>query len=466
MAILMIVPIVIHFYLPFFRKLNVASAYEYLEQRFSSPVRFLASLFFCLFMFARVAIVLFLPSLALNAVTGLDVYACILLMGLVTLAYCTMGGIEAVIWGDVIQGIILVGGAIISLVYLITGIDGGLGTFMEVAVDEHKFNILDFSFDWTKPVFWVTLLGGVANQLLTYTSDQSVVQRYITVKDTAGTKKGLWLNGVLSVPIAIIFFSILFGYFVTLVGEKSSATIINFFEAIFEVIMKIVLTIIKVAPIGVFAIVAKMISMQAGDMQKLADIAQSLGLFVLIIWIGCAIHFFIIMPSIVYFLGHENPWRHMKKMSTAILTAFSTCSSGAALPFSMKDSQEKCGISNKIASFTLPLGATINMNGTALYEGVAVIFIAQVYGIDLSFLEQLIIVVTVLFSAIGAASIPMAGLVMLSVALSVAGLPMEGIGLVLAVEQLCDMPRTATNSYGDMCAAVVIAKSEGEKLTI
>ena len=266
--------------------------------------------------------------------------------------------------------------------------------------------------------------------------------------------------------LAIIFFSILFGYFVTLVGEKSSATIINFFEAVFEVIMKIVLTIIKVAPIGVFAIVAKMISMQAGDMAKLADIAQSLGLFVLIIWVGCAIHFFIIMPSIVYFLGHENPWRHMKKMSTAILTAFSTCSSGAALPFSMKDSQEKCGISNKIASFTLPLGATINMNGTALYEGVAVIFIAQVYGIDLSFLEQLIIVVTVLFSAIGAASIPMAGLVMLSVALSVAGLPMEGIGLVLAVEQLCDMPRTATNSYGDMCAAVVIAKSEGEKLTI
>ena len=266
--------------------------------------------------------------------------------------------------------------------------------------------------------------------------------------------------------LAIIFFSTLFGYFVTLVGEKSSATIINFFEAVFEVIMKIVLTIIKVAPIGVFAIVAKMISMQAGDMAKLADIAQSLGLFVLIIWIGCAIHFFIIMPSIVYFLGHENPWRHMKKMSTAILTAFSTCSSGAALPFSMKDSQEKCGISNKIASFTLPLGATINMNGTALYEGVAVIFIAQVYGIDLSFVEQLIIVVTVLFSAIGAASIPMAGLVMLSVALSVAGLPMEGIGLVLAVEQLCDMPRTATNSYGDMCAAVVIAKSEGEKLTI
>lgn len=266
--------------------------------------------------------------------------------------------------------------------------------------------------------------------------------------------------------LAIIFFSILFGFFVTKVGEKSRIAIIDLFQAVFDVVMKITLSVIKLAPIGVFAIVSKMIAQQAGDTAKLAEIAQSLGLFVLIVWIGCLIQFFIILPSLVYFLGKENPWKHMKKMSTAILTAFSTCSSGAALPISMRDSQEKCGISNKIASFTLPLGATINMNGTALYECVAVIFIAQVYGVDLSIMEQIIIVVTVLFSAIGTASIPMAGLVMLSVALTVAGLPLEGIGLVLAVEQLCDMPRTATNSYGDMCAAVVIAKSEGEKLTI
>jgi Na+/H+-dicarboxylate symporter len=266
--------------------------------------------------------------------------------------------------------------------------------------------------------------------------------------------------------LAIIFFAILFGFFVTKVEEKSRNMIVDVFQAVFDVIMKITLAVIKLAPIGVFAIVSKMIAEQAGDTAKLMEIAQSLGMFVLIVWIGCMIQFFIILPAIVHFIGKENPWKHMKKMSTAILTAFSTCSSGAALPISMRDSQEKCGISNKIASFTLPLGATINMNGTALYECVAVIFIAQVYGVDLSFIEQLIIVVTVLFSAIGAASIPMAGLVMLSVALSVAGLPLEGIGLVLAVEQLCDMPRTATNSYGDMCAAVVIAKSEGEKLTI
>ena len=266
--------------------------------------------------------------------------------------------------------------------------------------------------------------------------------------------------------LAIIFFAILFGFFVTKVEEKSRNMIVDVFQAVFDVIMKITLAVIKLTPIGEFAIGSKMIAEQAGDTAKPLEIAQSLGMFVLIVWIGCMIQFFIILPAIVYFVGKENPWKHMKKMSTAILTAFSTCSSGAALPISMRDSQEKCGISNKIASFTLPLGATINMNGTALYECVAVIFIAQVYGVDLSFIEQLIIVVTVLFSAIGAASIPMAGLVMLSVALSVAGLPLEGIGLVLAVEQLCDMPRTATNSYGDMCAAVVIAKSEGEKLTI
>lgn len=266
--------------------------------------------------------------------------------------------------------------------------------------------------------------------------------------------------------LQVIFFAILFGFFVTKVGEKSRTVIVDVFQAGFDVIMKITLAVIKLAPYGVFSIVAKMISQQAGDMDKLMDVAQSLGMFLLIVWAGCMIHFFVVLPSCVYFLGKENPWRHMKKMSTAILTAFSTCSSGAALPISLKDSQEKCGISNRIAGFTLPLGATINMNGTALYEGVAVIFIAQVYGVDLSILEQIIIIVTVLFSAIGAASIPMAGLVMLSVAISVAGLPMEGVGLVLAVEQLCDMPRTATNSYGDMCGAVVIAKSEGEKLTI
>lgn len=214
MTILMIVPVVVRCYLPFIKKLNVASVYQYLENRFSSSVRYLASAFFCIFMFARVAIVLFLPSLALNAVTGLDIYLCIVLMGVVTIIYCTMGGIEAVVWGDVIQGFLLVGGAILSFVWIVRGIDGGFGQMMTVALSEEKFHIFDFSLDLTQPVFWVAIVGGFANQILTYTSDQSVVQKYLTVKDSSSTEKGLWLNGILAVPVTFIFLGIGTGLYV------------------------------------------------------------------------------------------------------------------------------------------------------------------------------------------------------------------------------------------------------------
>ncbi|MCF0175595.1 MAG: sodium/solute symporter [Bacteroidales bacterium] len=208
MAIPLVAPVVIAFYLPFFRKLKVASAYQYLEERFSRLVKLLASLFYCLFMFARVAIVLFLPSLALNAVTGMDVYLCILLMGIVTIIYCTEGGIEAVVWGDVIQGAILVGGALFALGYLIFGLDGGWNTFWTTAIENDKFHVFDFTFDLTGPVFWVVIVGGFVNQLLTYTSDQSVIQRYITTADSGAAKKSIWLNALLSIPIAFIFFGI------------------------------------------------------------------------------------------------------------------------------------------------------------------------------------------------------------------------------------------------------------------
>ena len=208
MGIILVVPVVIRFYLPLFRKLKVASVYEYLETRFSGSVRLAASAFFCLFMVARIAIILFLPSLALNAVTGINIYLCILLMGVVTIIYSTLGGIEAVVWGDVIQGILLVGGAILSLVWIIHGIDGGVTGLYQVATQDQKFHILDFRFDWTQPVFWVALIGGVSNALLTYTSDQSIVQKYLTVKDTRETERSLWLNGILTIPITLLFFGI------------------------------------------------------------------------------------------------------------------------------------------------------------------------------------------------------------------------------------------------------------------
>jgi len=156
----------------------------------------------------------------------------------------------------------------------------------------------------------------------------------------------------------------------------------------------------------------------------------------------------------------------MKNMVTPLLTAFSTSSSNATLPLTMKAVEVEDGVSNKIASFTLPLGATVNMNGTALYECVAVMFIAQAYGIDLTLGQQLVVIFTALLAVIGATGIPMAGLVMMAVVLKAVGLPLEGIGLILAVDRILDMFRTTLNVYGDTCCAVIIAKSEGEKLKI
>jgi SSS family transporter len=208
LMILLVAPIVICYYLPFFRKLKVASAYQYLEMRFNRSVRYFASALFCIFMVTRIAVVLFLPSLALNAVTGINVYFCILVMGLITIAFCTMGGMRAVIWTDVIQGFVLVLGALIALVYLMAGTEGGMGGFFTMASDAGKFRTFDFVFDWAQPVFWVTLLGGLANQLITYTSDQSIIQRYLTTKDQKSAARGIWFNGIISIPVSIVFFLI------------------------------------------------------------------------------------------------------------------------------------------------------------------------------------------------------------------------------------------------------------------
>jgi Na+/H+-dicarboxylate symporter len=266
--------------------------------------------------------------------------------------------------------------------------------------------------------------------------------------------------------LPVIFFAILFGFFVTKTAEENKKILSDFFNAAFEVFMKMTLTIVKFTPYGVFAIVSNIVADQQGDPAKLYSIVSSLGLYTLVVWGGCIIHGGLVLPGLVYGFTRLNPYKHIKQMSVPLLTAFSTCSSGATLPLTIRDSQEKTGISNKIASFVLPLGSTVNMNGTALYEGVTAIFIAQAYGIDLSVGQQFVIVLTSVLAAVGSAGIPMAGLVMIAVVLGAVGLPLEGIGLVLAVQQLCDMIRTSVNVYGDTCAAVVVAHSEGEKLNL
>lgn len=199
---------VIKYYLPYFRKLNVTSAYEILEQRFNALTRLLASALFCVFMIARMALVLYLPSLALTAVTGIDIYLCIILMGLVTIIYCTMGGVEAVIWGDVVQGLILVGGAIFSVVYLVWNTEGGLAGTLDIALDHDKLRLFDWSCSWAEPTWWVIIIGGIANNLISYTSDQTVIQRYLTTPDEKSAGRGILVNGVMSVFVSVAFYMI------------------------------------------------------------------------------------------------------------------------------------------------------------------------------------------------------------------------------------------------------------------
>ncbi len=266
--------------------------------------------------------------------------------------------------------------------------------------------------------------------------------------------------------LSIIFFSVLFGFFLTKVNERSRIVITDVLNAALDVIMKITLFIIRFTPLGIFSITAKVIAQQIQMGNDISEIISRLGLYFVTVLLGLLIHGFITLPLSVKILGKANPVKHFKNMSTPLLTAFSTSSSNATLPLTMEAVEMKDGVSNKIASFTLPLGATINMNGTALYECVAVMFIAQAYGIDLTFGQQVIIIFTALLAAIGSAGIPMAGLVMMTVVLKAVGLPLEGIGLILAVDRILDMFRTAVNVYGDTCCAVVIAKSEGENLNI
>lgn len=263
--------------------------------------------------------------------------------------------------------------------------------------------------------------------------------------------------------LPVIFFSILFGFFITQISDEKQQFLTRLFDSIFDVMMKITMFIIRFTPLGIFAIVAKEVSKNTGS---LGNIAGSLAVYMLTVVIGLIVHAGITLPVLVKFIGKANPYKHFKNMATPLLTAFSTSSSNAALPLSMEAVEYNDGVSGKITSFTLPLGATINMDGTALYECVAVMFIAQAYGIHLNVSQQIIVVITALLAAIGSAGIPMAGLVMMTIVLNAVNLPLEGVGLVLAVDRILDMSRTTVNVWGDTCAAVIIAKTEGEELKV
>ena len=205
---IMIIPLVTRCYLPFFRKLKVTSAYEYLERRFNLGTRLFGSAAFIVFMVSRVAVVTLLPALALNAATGVSVDVCILVCGAATILYCSLGGLEAVVWSDFVQGIVLLGGAIAMLVTLVLKTDGGLAGAWALAEPAGKTAMWDFRWDLAEPCLWVILVQGLVMNLCSYTSDQCVIQRYMAVKDEAAARRSIWFNGTLCLVASVIFYAL------------------------------------------------------------------------------------------------------------------------------------------------------------------------------------------------------------------------------------------------------------------
>jgi Na+/H+-dicarboxylate symporter len=261
--------------------------------------------------------------------------------------------------------------------------------------------------------------------------------------------------------LGLITFSLLFGYFMTRIQEPLAEHLWQLWQGIFQVMMKITDLVMKFAPLGVFALVAKVV---AGiDADEFGGLVQSVGLFFVSVMLGLLVHSLITLPALLVLVARVNPWRHFRAVATPVLTAFSTASSSATLPLTMEAVEKNAGVSNRISSFVLPLGATVNMNGTALYECAAAMFIAQAYGLELTFTTQFTVVLIALLTSIGVAGIPAASLVAITIILAAIGLPLEAIGVILAVDRILDMFRTAVNVFGDTVAAVVVARLEGEE---
>ncbi len=261
--------------------------------------------------------------------------------------------------------------------------------------------------------------------------------------------------------LGLIFFSLLFGYYMTRIEKEAGGLLTRAWQGVADIMMGITDLIMKFAPLGVFGLVAKTI---AGiGPEQIDDLLVSLGTFTLSVLLALAVHVLVTLPLLLATVARVNPLAQFRAMMPALLTAFSTASSSATLPLTMECVRDNARVSNRTSSFVLPLGATVNMDGTALYECVAAIFIAQAYGLQLDFVTQFTIVLVALLTSIGVAGIPAASLVAITIILTTIGLPMEAIGLILAVDRILDMFRTSVNVFSDSCGAVLIAKTEGEQ---
>ena len=255
--------------------------------------------------------------------------------------------------------------------------------------------------------------------------------------------------------LSIISFTILFSICTLLVGGQVAERLRRFFADAFDVMMKMTNGVIKLAPAGVFFLMLYVTATQG------MAVFISLGQYMITVLAALGFHALIVLPLIVRLVAGRNPWEFAKAMSPALLTAFSSASSNGTLPLTMSCVEQRAGVSNRVSSFVLPLGATINMDGTALYEAIAVLFIAQVYhGANLPLAQQIIVAVTALLASVGAAGIPHAGLVMMVVILHAVGLPVNMLGIILAVDRVLDMCRTSVNVWSDSCGCAVVARLE------
>lgn len=260
--------------------------------------------------------------------------------------------------------------------------------------------------------------------------------------------------------LQIIVFALLLGLCVTLLPERTQKPFLDFVSSFNDAMLKMITLIMWTAPIGVLALMAKVILVSG------LSILGTLAAYGITVLISLAIHFFTVYSATVWFFARLSPLDFLRVLRPAHLTAFSTSSSAATLPINMKCVQEGLGVSKSVTSFVLPLGATVNMDGTALYQGVAAVFIAQVFGMDLSTGQQLTILLTATLASIGAAPVPGAGMVMLAIILEPLGIPIEGLALIFGIDRFLDMCRTILNITGDASCAVMVAATEGEKVAL
>ena len=254
--------------------------------------------------------------------------------------------------------------------------------------------------------------------------------------------------------LQIIVFSLLMGFALVQVGDKGRSAR-DFFESFDAVIMRMVFILMMIAPLGVFALITKMVA-ELGF-----EVLAALGKYVVTLAAVLLLHLVVVYGGMIRFIGKLSVRKFLLNMRPAMLLAFSTASSSATLPVTLRTVEKRVGVDNSVASFVLPLGATINMDGTAIMQGVATVFIAQAYGIELGLSQYLMVIMTATLASIGTAGVPGVGMIMLSMVLTQVGLPVEGIALVLGVDRILDMLRTAVNITGDAMVATLVAKSEG-----